>query len=73
MGCNTEGADPTAGMGPRQKKLWELQQKLRASRKANQDAMVAEKRRQASSVLFLSQCPLHARAHGHHDLLWDYG
>lgn len=44
---HTEGADPTAGMGPRQKKLWELQQKLRASRKANQDAMVAEKRRQA--------------------------
>ncbi|BDA48692.1 probable peptidyl-prolyl cis-trans isomerase at N-terminal half [Coccomyxa sp. Obi] len=42
-----EGADPTAGMNPRQKKLWELQQKLRASRKANQAAMVAEKRRQA--------------------------
>lgn len=34
-------------MSARQRKLWELQQKLRASRKQNQDAMVAEKRRQA--------------------------
>ncbi len=42
-----DGADPTAGMNARQKKLWELQQKLRASRKANQAAMVAEKRQQA--------------------------
>lgn len=46
LGC-TDGADPTAGMNPRQKKLWELRQKLRASRKQNQDAVVAEKRRQA--------------------------
>jgi pre-mRNA-splicing factor SYF2 len=34
-------------MNARQKKLWELRQKLRASRKQNQDAVVAEKRRQA--------------------------
>lgn len=40
-----EGYDPTEGMNPRQRKLWELQQKLAASRRANQDAVVAEKRR----------------------------
>jgi hypothetical protein len=32
-------------MNPRQRKLWELQQKLAASRKANHNAVVAEKRR----------------------------
>ncbi|KAK9839477.1 hypothetical protein WJX81_004402 [Elliptochloris bilobata] len=42
-----EGYDPTEGMNPRQRKLWELQQKLSASRRANQDAVVAEKRRKA--------------------------
>ena len=40
-----QGYDPTEGMNPRQRKLWELQQKLAASRRANQDAVVAEKRR----------------------------
>lgn len=45
-GCGTEeGADPTAGMSAREKKLWELQQRLRQSRKANQLAVVAEKKR----------------------------
>jgi hypothetical protein len=39
------GYDPTEGMNPRQRKLWELQQKLAASRKANHNAVVAEKRR----------------------------
>lgn len=39
------GVDPTAGMSERQKKLFELQQRLKASRKANQTAVVAERRR----------------------------
>ena len=43
--CLAEGADPTAGMSERQKKLFELQQRLKASRKANQSAVVAERRR----------------------------
>ena len=43
--CPAEGADPTAGMSERQKKLFELQQRLKASRKANQTAVVAERRR----------------------------
>eukprot|EP00887_Chlorella_sp_A99_P006252 scaffold3.g6252.t1 len=40
--------DPTEGMDPRQKKLWELQQRMRKARKANETAVVAEKRRQQS-------------------------
>ena len=48
-----EGYDPTEGMNPRQRKLWELQQKLAASRRANQDAVVAEKRRK---VRWLRTC-----------------
>ena len=50
-----EGYDPTEGMNPRQRKLWELQQKLAASRRANQDAVVAEKRRK---VRWLHMCHL---------------
>ena len=38
-------ADPTAGMSERQKKLFQLQQRLKASRKANQTAVVQERRR----------------------------
>ncbi|PSC68358.1 peptidyl-prolyl cis-trans isomerase CYP19-3 [Micractinium conductrix] len=41
--------DPTAGMNPRQKKLWELQQRMKAARKANEHAVVAEKRKQAAA------------------------
>jgi len=40
-----EVADPTAGMSERQKKLYELQQRLKASRKANQTAVMAERKR----------------------------
>ncbi len=38
-------------MNARQKKLYLIQQKLRQSRKANQQAVVAEKRREVSSAL----------------------
>lgn len=41
--------DPTAGMNPRQKKLWELQQRMKAARKANETAVVVEKRKQAAA------------------------
>lgn len=41
-----EPADPTAGMSAREKKMHELQQRLRQSRKANENAVIAEKRRQ---------------------------
>ena len=51
-----EGYDPTEGMNPRQRKLWELQQRLAASRRANQDAVVAEKRRKV-------RWPYHCRLH----------
>ncbi|KAK9797381.1 hypothetical protein WJX73_008458 [Symbiochloris irregularis] len=42
-----EGPDPTAGMSARQKQLWELQQKLRVSRKQNAEAVVRERRQQS--------------------------
>lgn len=41
-----EPADPTSGMSSREKKMYELQQRLRQSRKANENAVIAEKRRQ---------------------------
>ena len=41
-------ADPTEGMSARERRLWELRQKMGAARKANESAVVAEKRRQAS-------------------------
>ena len=37
--------DPTAGMSDMQKKFYLLQQKLKASRKANQTAALAERKR----------------------------
>ncbi|GAB4822098.1 hypothetical protein N2152v2_009144 [Parachlorella kessleri] len=40
------GVDPTANMNARQKKLYELQQRMRQARKANENAVVAEKRKQ---------------------------
>ncbi len=48
QGCvgAVEPADPTAGMSGREKKMYELQQRLRQSRKANENAVIAEKRRQ---------------------------
>jgi len=41
-----EPADPTSGMSSRERKMYELQQRLRQSRKANENAVIAEKRRQ---------------------------
>lgn len=40
-----EGADPTEGMSARQRKLFELRAKLQQCRKANQSAVIAEKKR----------------------------
>lgn len=40
-----EGANPLEGMSARQRKLYELRQKLNQSRKANQNAVIAEKKR----------------------------
>mmetsp|Transcript_29203 Transcript_29203/g.64548 ORF Transcript_29203/g.64548 Transcript_29203/m.64548 type:complete len:498 (-) Transcript_29203:188-1681(-) len=40
-----EGADPYANMNPRQRKLYELRQKMQQCRKANQSAVIAEKKR----------------------------
>ena len=48
-----EPADPTAGMSGREKKMYELQQRLRQSRKANENAVIAEKRKQ--QVMCLQQ------------------
>lgn len=42
--------DPYAGMNERQRKLAELQARLRQSRKANQNAIIAERRREKVSV-----------------------
>lgn len=38
--------DPTEGMTERQRKFYELQQKLQQSRRANHSAVVAEKKRE---------------------------
>jgi cyclophilin family peptidyl-prolyl cis-trans isomerase len=45
-----QGADPTAGMTAREKKMYELRQKLQQSRKANQNAVIAEKKRQRATT-----------------------
>ena len=44
-------------MNARQKKLYLIQQKLRQSRKANQQAVVAEKRREVCPCLHPAQVP----------------
>lgn len=44
---HAEVADPTAGMSARERQLWELQQRLKVSRKQNSEAVVAERRRAA--------------------------
>jgi hypothetical protein len=41
-----DGVDPFAGMSERERKLAELQARLRQSRKANQNAVIAERRRE---------------------------
>jgi pre-mRNA-splicing factor SYF2 len=48
-GSGEEGApapDPTAGMNARQRKLYDLQQRIRQARKANEGAAVAERKRE---------------------------
>ena len=45
-----QGADPTAGMSARERKLYALQQRLQQSRKANENAVVAENKRQQVST-----------------------
>ncbi|KAK9818522.1 hypothetical protein WJX74_008437 [Apatococcus lobatus] len=44
-----QGGDPTQGMSEKQKRMWNLQQKLQQSRKANQGAVIAEKKRDQRS------------------------
>jgi hypothetical protein len=39
------GGDPHAGMNPRQRKLYELKQKMQQARKANENAIIAERKR----------------------------
>lgn len=55
-----EGPDPTQGMTARQKQLWELQQRLKVSRKANADAVVAERRQQVGRHGSPVPCPVTA-------------
>ncbi len=59
-----EGVDPFAGMNARQRKLYELRQRLQQSRKANQTAVVAEKKRQK-----VSRPPVDAIAGSSHAIL----
>jgi cyclophilin family peptidyl-prolyl cis-trans isomerase len=45
-----DGTDPFAGMNPRQRKLAELQQRMKQARRANESAVVAEKRKEAEAT-----------------------
>ncbi|GLC37960.1 hypothetical protein PLESTB_001498000 [Pleodorina starrii] len=47
-GGGVEGADPYAGLSAKQRKLLELRQRLQQCRKQNQNAVIAEKKRQKS-------------------------
>ena len=64
--CAAEPADPTAGMSAREKKMYELQQRLRQSRKANENAVIAEKRRQQVSRPELLYACLSAQTYSAH-------
>lgn len=59
--------DPYAGMTERQRKLAELQARLRQSRKANQNAVIAERRREKACVsdqpIWEATCLRSAAAH----------
>jgi hypothetical protein len=44
------GGDPYAGMNPRQRKLYELKQKMQQARKANENAIIAERKRMRVST-----------------------
>eukprot|EP00879_Flechtneria_rotunda_P030282 GHRR01032897.1.p1 GENE.GHRR01032897.1~~GHRR01032897.1.p1 ORF type:complete len:300 (+),score=104.60 GHRR01032897.1:210-1109(+) len=41
--------DPYAGMNPRQRKLYELKQKMQQARKANENAIIAERKRERAA------------------------
>jgi len=41
-----DAPDPMAGMNARQRKMYELKQKLRVGQKANQHAVIAERKRE---------------------------
>ncbi|WIA11546.1 hypothetical protein OEZ85_011655 [Tetradesmus obliquus] len=43
------GGDPYAGMNARQRKLYELKQKMQQARKANENAIIAERKRQRAA------------------------
>lgn len=43
-------ADPFVDMNPRQRKLYELKQKMQQARKANENAIIAERKRQRVSL-----------------------
>ena len=48
--------DPLAGMTAQQRKLFELKQKLRVGQKANQHAVIAERKREKVRVPRRSPC-----------------
>jgi DNA segregation ATPase FtsK/SpoIIIE-like protein len=50
------GGDPYAGMNARQRKLYELKQKMQQARKANENAIIAERKRQRVSSSSLACC-----------------
>jgi hypothetical protein len=56
--------DPYAGMNPRQRKLYELKQKMQQARKANENAIIAERKRMRVSSFLLAvllcceKCPM---------------
>lgn len=52
--AGAEGADPYAGMSARQRKLHELKQKLQQSRKANENAIIAERKRMKARWMLLN-------------------
>jgi hypothetical protein len=45
VGEGEPAGDPCAGMNPRQRKLYELKQKMQQARKANENAIIAERKR----------------------------
>lgn len=54
------GGDPYAGMNPRQRKLYELKQKMQQARKANENAIIAERKRMRVSRWLLVACAVDA-------------
>lgn len=55
--ANGELPDPYAGMTAKQRKLHEIKQKMKQARKANEDATIADKKRQrVSDVVEAASC-----------------